>query len=163
MQRTLFMALRSEPDRPGRAGVCREVDRPTLHALEVRLASEDPPLGADAGFAERLVSAMDVLRAATPWRGFAAGENDELVSACTLFLDGDGGAALLDNVGTLRSHRRRGLARAVVSTAVARARAEGCELIVIPADADDWPKDLYARLGFAPLGVQVAFTLARAA
>jgi GNAT superfamily N-acetyltransferase len=70
--------------------------------------------------------------------------------------------ALIDNVGTLQAQRRRGLARAVVTAAIEHARAEGCDPIVIPADADDWPKDLYARIGFVPLGVQVSFTLARA-
>ena len=29
----------------------------------------------------------------------------------------------------------------------------------VPADADDWPQLMYARLGFAPLGRRVALTL----
>jgi GNAT superfamily N-acetyltransferase len=162
MQRTLFMVLSEEADRPARSGVAHEVDLETLRALELRLAEEDPPLGAGAGFAERLVQAMDVLRDATRARCFAAGEHGELAAACTLFLERPGGTALLDNVGTLRARRRRGLARAVVTAAIDLARAEGCEPIVIPADVDDWPKELYARMGFVPLGVQVSFTLARA-
>lgn len=164
MQRTVFMALGADADRPPRPGVAREVDNATLRALELRLIGEDPPLGAGPGFAEILVAAMDVLRDATRARGFAAGEDGELAAACTLFLEHDrGGTALVDNVGTLRAHRRRGLARAVVTAAVDLARSEECEPIVIPADADDWPKNLYARMGFVPLGVQVSFTLARAA
>jgi GNAT superfamily N-acetyltransferase len=163
MQRTLFMALREEADRPARSGLAHEVDLTTLRALELRLAEEDPPLGAGPGFAPRLVEAMDVLRAATRARCFAAGENGELASACTLFLEQClGGTALVDNVGTLRDHRRRGLARAVVAAAIDLAHAEGCDPILIPADVDDWPKELYARMGFVPLGVQVSFTLARA-
>ena len=163
MQRTLFMALSKEADRPARSGVAREVDVETLRALELRLAAEDPPLGAGPGFSEHLVQAMDVLRDATRARCFAAGEDGELAAACTLFLErGHGGTALLDNVGTLRARRRRGLARAVVAAAIDLARAEECDPIVIPADVDDWPKELYARMGFVPLGVQVSFTLARA-
>jgi GNAT superfamily N-acetyltransferase len=163
IQRTLFMALAADADRPAHPRLAREVDRATLRDLEVRLAGEDPPFGADASFAERLVRAMDVLRDATRTRCLAAGENGALASACTLFIEHDhGGTALLDNVGTLRAHRHRGLARAVVTAAIELAQAEGCEPIVIPADADDWPKELYTRLGFVPLGVQVAFTLARA-
>jgi GNAT superfamily N-acetyltransferase len=180
-QRTVFMALRGTADRPARAGVAREVDLATLRALELRLAEEDPPLGAGPEFPERLVQAMDVLRHATRHRCFAAGEDGEIAAACTLFLQGEGegtgagagegagggagggaGAALLDNVGTLRAHRGRGLARAVVTAAVEAARAEGCDPIVIPADADDWPQELYARIGFVPVGEQVSFTLARA-
>ena len=34
----------------------------------------------------------------------------------------------------------------------------GHELIFIVADDDDWPKDLYARLGFDPIGRAWAFT-----
>jgi GNAT superfamily N-acetyltransferase len=163
MQRTLYMALREEADRPPRTGVAHEVDVSTLRAVELRLAAEDPPLGAGPGFAPKLVAAMDVLRDASRARGFAAGENGELASSCTLFLEhAHGGTALLDNVGTLRTHRRRGLARAVVAAAIDLARAEGCDPILIPADVDDWPKELYARMGFVPLGVQASFTLARA-
>jgi GNAT superfamily N-acetyltransferase len=163
MQRTVFMALSGDADRPARPGIAGEVDVATLRALELRLAKEDPPLGAGPGFAERLVAAMNVLRAATRARCFAAAADGEPASACTLFLERvDGGTALLDNVGTLRARRRQGLARAVVTAAIELARAEGCDPIVIPADVDDWPKDLYARMGFVPLGVQVSFTLARA-
>ena len=161
MQRTLFMGLGAGAP-PADPGSAREVDRGTLRDLEVRLAGEDPPpLAAGHGVAERLVQAMDALRDATPSRRLAAGDNGELASACTLFLDPGGRAALIDNVGTLKAHRRRGLARAVVSAAIGLARADERDPIVIPADADDWPKDLYSRLGFEALGVQVAFTLAR--
>lgn len=161
MQRTLFMGLGA--DAPGdQPGVAREVDADTLRELEVRLGREDPaPMAAGPGFAERLVQAMDALRDVTPCRRLAAGENGDLASFCTLFLEPGGRAALIDNVATLRASRRRGLARAVVSAAIGLARGEDRDPIVIPADADDWPKDLYARLGFEPLGVQVAFTLAR--
>jgi GNAT superfamily N-acetyltransferase len=163
MERTVFMALGGDADRPARPGIAREVDAATLRALELRLVAEDPPLGAGPEFAELLVQGMDVLRDATRARCFAAGEDGELAAACTLFLESSrGGTALVDNVGTLRAQRRRGLARAVVSAAIDLARDEGCDPIVIPADADDWPKDLYARMGFVPVGVQVSFTLARA-
>ena len=48
--------------------------------------------------------------------------------------------------------RGRGLARATVSLAVDAALADGHELVLIFADDDDWPKDLYAKLGFRPVG-----------
>jgi hypothetical protein len=31
-------------------------------------------------------------------------------------------------------------------------RAAGCELIFLVAEADDWPRLLYGRLGFVPIG-----------
>jgi hypothetical protein len=45
-----------------------------------------------------------------------------------------------------------------VTAAVDAALAMGHELIFIVADEDDWPKDLYARLGFDPVGRAWAFT-----
>jgi len=69
-------------------------------------------------------------------------------SACDLYLDG--GVAQIENVVTLEEHR--GLGRAVVLAALAEARAAGCDVVFLQAEADDWPKDLYARLGFEPIG-----------
>jgi GNAT superfamily N-acetyltransferase len=80
---------------------------------------------------------------------------------CTLFLDDDVDGrrvALLEEVGTLVDYRRRGLARGVVSAAIAAAVAWDAGLIVVPADADDWPQVMYAGLGFAPVGQQVSVT-----
>ena len=37
------------------------------------------------------------------------------------------------------------------------ARAAGCDLVFLEADADDWPKELYARLGFRAIGQIYAF------
>jgi len=163
VQRTVMMALEADPDRTARPGVAREVDPATLRTLELLLSNEDPPFGAGLGFGEMIVQSMDALRDGARVRCFGAGENGGLVAACTLFLERTrGGTALLDNVGTLRQWRCRGFARAVVTAAIDEARANGCDPIVIPADADDWPKELYKRMGFRPLGMQVAFTLARA-
>ncbi len=61
--------------------------------------------------------------------------------------------------GTRTTHRGRGLARAVVSAAIAEAHRCEAELIIIPADADDWPQVMYARLGFTATGRQVSVTL----
>ena len=36
--------------------------------------------------------------------------------------------------------------------AVDTARAEGCDPIFLLTDAADWPQQLYARLGFSPIG-----------
>lgn len=59
-----------------------------------------------------------------------------------------GREAEIEDVFCTPSQRGRGLATALVATAVARARAAGVEELWIGADDDDWPKELYARLGF---------------
>jgi GNAT superfamily N-acetyltransferase len=110
----------------------------------------------------RLVTTQSRLRETTPCRCFGAAEpGGELASMCALFLDADvrgRRVATVEEVGTLAAHRRRGLARAVVNAAVLHAVGWGADLIVVPADADDWPQLMYAALGFAPAGRQVTLT-----
>lgn len=62
------------------------------------------------------------------------------------------GMAEVDSVVTLPGFRNRGYGRALVLRAVATARAEGADLVFLQADADDWPRELYARLGFETIG-----------
>jgi ribosomal protein S18 acetylase RimI-like enzyme len=63
-----------------------------------------------------------------------------------------GSVAEIDTVGTLPEHRNRGYARALVRCAARQARASGADVVFLQADADDWPRDLYARLGFVTVG-----------
>jgi ribosomal protein S18 acetylase RimI-like enzyme len=64
-------------------------------------------------------------------------------------------------VGTLESHRGRGYARALILHAAAEARRAGAKLVFLVADDEDWPKELYRRLGFDELGLVYEFLLAR--
>jgi GNAT superfamily N-acetyltransferase len=114
------------------------------------------------GLTEQLVAAQRACLAGTESRRFGAGEGGGLQAMGHLFLDPDvHGArmAMVEEVGTLPSHRERGLAKAVVCAAIDAGLRWGAELIAIPADADDWPQMIYAGLGFAPVGRQVHFTL----
>jgi len=65
----------------------------------------------------------------------------------------------VEDVYTLPAARRRGYARALVSTAVDLALAAGCSRLAIVADADDWPQHLYASVGFRPIGRHSIFHL----
>jgi GNAT superfamily N-acetyltransferase len=167
-QRTLFMVWsganthsRAASDPRG-----REITDAQLRALQFELFAEERAPRGPAGkhLIAALVAGQDSLRAGTRARCFGAGEGEVLDSSCTLFLErgaGQGGAAMIDEVATRLARRGRGLARAAVARALDVARAEGCDPIVIPADADDWPQLIYAKLGFEPVGQQVTFTLSR--
>jgi GNAT superfamily N-acetyltransferase len=160
--RTLYMALRADPQDALIDARARVISEEQLRAVQRATFAEDD-FGPDtfSGLVDRLVEAQMALRAGTPARGFGAGRGDEVVSHCTLFCEAepaDRRVALIDTVGTLRAHRQQGLAKAVVSAAVRAAGEWGADLIVVPADADDWPQLLYAGLGFVPLGRQVGFT-----
>ena len=89
--------------------------------------------------------AADIVRLAV--RDPASGA---LASKADLLLRGD--TAEIDDVLTLPDHRGRGYASAIVLDAVARARRAGADLVFLEAAEDDWPKDLYVRLGFETVG-----------
>ncbi|MED7924717.1 GNAT family N-acetyltransferase [Nonomuraea sp. LP-02] len=72
----------------------------------------------------------------------------EIAARADLYLHG--GVAQIEDVWTAEEHRGRGHACALLSALLAE--AAGAELIFLVADAADWPKDFYARLGFAEVG-----------
>ena len=61
----------------------------------------------------------------------------------------DGATAAVDSVLTDPGARGRGHADAVLARALELAAAAGCDLVVLEAAADDWPRHWYARRGFA--------------
>jgi ribosomal protein S18 acetylase RimI-like enzyme len=63
-----------------------------------------------------------------------------------------GGVAQVEDVYALPQARGAGLGRAVTQEAVRLAAESGAEVIFIVADDQDWPKQLYAKLGFRPAG-----------
>lgn len=160
--RTLYMTLGSDPQDALIDPRARVLSEEQLRTVQHATFGEDDfgPL-TSPGLIDRLVAAQAALRAGTRALGFGAGPGEAIVSHCTLFCEvepSDRRVALIDAVVTLRAHRQQGLAKAVVSAAVRAAGEWGADLVVVPADADDWPQLLYAGLGFAPLGRQVGFT-----
>lgn len=75
-----------------------------------------------------------------------------IVSRADLYVDRSAGVAQIEDVLTSPEHTGRGYARAVMAEGLRRARAAGCDLIVVTTDVDDWPRHLYARLGYAGIG-----------
>jgi predicted N-acetyltransferase YhbS len=63
-----------------------------------------------------------------------------------------GSEAQVEDVVCLAEHRGHGYGRAVVAAATRAAVQDGAELVFIVADAEDWPRELYGRLGFAAVG-----------
>jgi predicted GNAT family acetyltransferase len=83
-------------------------------------------------------------------RFFAVELDGEVVSYSDLYVNG--ADAQVEDVGTLPEQRNRGHATAVVLGAIAAAREAGAEFVFLVADAHDWPKELYGRLGFDEVG-----------
>jgi GNAT superfamily N-acetyltransferase len=156
VERDVYMTLRRPRDRPPAPGLAREVAGATLFEVEAA-TTRDEPYGKDEDVVRQLTSQRRALAAAVPSARFFVGAVDGVDAAVTT-LYSDGLVAQVEDVGTLRIHRGRGLARATVSLAIDTALEMGHELVFIVADDDDWPKDLYGRLGFEPVGRAWAFT-----
>ncbi len=98
----------------------------------------------------QLLAYDELIDQAVAVRHFAGCVHGKPVSTCKLIELG--GAGQIEDVITLAEHRGRGLATAVVARALAAARAAGDDPTFIVADEDDWPKLIYQRLGFTPVG-----------
>jgi hypothetical protein len=154
VQRNVFMALRRERDRPAAPGLAREVDAPAMRAVEAKTIAEDgnrPP-----ALVEELLGGRAAFGRAGRARYFVGTADG--IDACHATLYSDGVVAQIEDVGTVTALRGRGLARAVCSAAIDAALEDDHELVVIVADDEDWPKELYAKLGFDPIGRQWCFT-----
>jgi ribosomal protein S18 acetylase RimI-like enzyme len=157
-QHFVVMALRRGPDRPPEHGV-REVDEPVLRPLWAE-AIRTEPHGKDERVVEQILEHRRDVARAMPTKLFAAEVDGKLVAHAELY--SDDGVGQVENVVTLPAYRGRGLARALVLRAVAESRAAGNDLTFLVADADDWPQQLYERLGFETIGRYARFLLKQA-
>ena len=156
VERNVVMALRRARDGEPRAGLAREVDAATLERAEAATVREEP-YARDEEVVRQLVGMRSALARGVRTTRFFVGAADG-VDACITTLYSDGAVAQIEDVATLRDYRRRGLARATVTMAIDAALEMRHELVFIVADDEDWPKDLYERLGFDPVGRACAFT-----
>jgi GNAT superfamily N-acetyltransferase len=149
VERDVVMVLSEPPDRPADTGVVVDAGEDELMALMDRWYAED--LGPSA--AERL-ELVDYNRREAGVHGdrmLGVRSSDGQLVAMTK-LRSDGGTAQAEDVYTVPEARGCGYARALVSRAAELAHAEGAELTFIVADDNDWPKLLYGRIGFRPVG-----------
>ena len=154
VERDVFMVARRERDRPAQAGLAREVDEATIRAVEAQTIAEQPY--GEPAVIEQLLASRAAFGRAGRARYFVAATDG--VDGCHTTLYSDGVVAQIEDVGTLKSLRRRGLARAACSAALDAAVATGHDLVFIVADDEDWPKELYGKLGFDVVGRPWAFT-----
>jgi predicted GNAT family acetyltransferase len=145
-ERFVLMALRSSSDRSADMDV-EEVDPSELTETWVEA-------GRSFGGSDELIAQMARhhrgLGETIPTRYFAARTDERIAAYCELYSWEAIGQ--VENVVTLPQFRRRGFARAIVLRAVAESLEMEHELTFLVADADDWPKELYANLGFETIG-----------
>jgi GNAT superfamily N-acetyltransferase len=157
VERDLVLPHRRRADREVDISFVEEVDPETLAPVWAEAMRKD--FGSDDDVIRQLSEHKQVL-AADGARFFAARIDGVLASYCDLYSDGQ--TAQIEAVQTLERFRNRGLARAVVSGALAAAQSEKHDLTFLLADEADWPKQLYEKLGFDVVGSVYEFTLRRA-
>jgi GNAT superfamily N-acetyltransferase len=146
-ERLLTMVQVREPDRPGDVSV-EEVGADAIGPFLVRVNSEADG-GAHASGAEMLSAFRNVLAERASARFFVVRSEGEIVAIAELYPLAD--VAQVEAVYTLEGYRRRGFGRAVVLAASNAARDAGAEVVFLNADDEDWPKELYGKLGFDEL------------
>jgi ribosomal protein S18 acetylase RimI-like enzyme len=88
---------------------------------------------------------------------FFAGMIDGRVAGFTSLIP-RGETAYIDNVVTLPAYRRRGVASATVTRALAEADAQGLSTVFLLAEENGDPQRLYERLGFRVISRAMGFT-----
>lgn len=151
VEKNLYMLLRGKGDaRSG--GDVRETPLSGCEDLRQELIRGEFP--ADLENLEETVAQLLEMGRRT---GEAGGDRwfvappEQPASACCLLSAGEIGQ--VEDVGTLAPARGQGLAQAVILAAIAASREAGHRHTFIVADAEDWPRLLYGKLGFEACGV----------
>ena len=152
------MVARRDPDRGVDTSIVDEV--PIDELIPVwSLGWQTDPRVHDDDVVRQLVDNRRVMAAAVDTRFFAGRVDGEIGSYCELYSEPDIGQ--IEDVLTLERFRNRGLARATVTRALDASREAGHDLTFLIADRADWPKELYAKLGFDEIGRIWEFLLPR--
>jgi ribosomal protein S18 acetylase RimI-like enzyme len=153
IDRHVVMAQLREPERDGDLSLVHEVQEEDLRDARRRVLVNEP--WAKPEVLEQIFAAKGLIAQRLHARFFAVLVDGGVVSYSDLYQDG--GDAQVEDVGTLPERRGRGYASTVVLASIAAAREAGASFVFLVADANDWPKELYRRLGFDELGHYTKF------
>jgi GNAT superfamily N-acetyltransferase len=156
----VIMVARRDPDRGVDTSIVDEVPIDELMPVWSRGWQSDPRVHDDE-VVRQLVENRRVMADAVDTRFFAGRVDCEIGSYCELYYEPDIGQ--IEDVLTLERFRKRGLAQATVMRALDASREAGHDLTFLLAVRDDWPKELYAKLGFDEIGRIWEFLLPRVA
>lgn len=141
--RHLVLAHTRRPDRIVDTSMVRDVPFDEIAAVRTQEIVRAP--WGDEVIARQLNRAKELIAAAIPTRFFAAFAGDEVAGFCEV--RSDGRTAQIEDVEVAPAFRGRGLGRAVVQHALLEAKREH-DVVFLEALADDWPRQLYDKLGF---------------
>jgi ribosomal protein S18 acetylase RimI-like enzyme len=148
IDRHVLMAQRRKPEKHADTSIVREVDERALRPGRTRTIVEQP--WGSPELAQQLLDAKVLLANRAETRFFGVEVDGEIVAWTDLYLAQ--GVGQVEDVATAPEHRGKGFASALVLHAAEEARRAGADLVFLVADEHDWPKVLYRRLGFDPIG-----------
>jgi RimJ/RimL family protein N-acetyltransferase/ribosomal protein S18 acetylase RimI-like enzyme len=143
----LVLAQAREPDRRVDTSMVQEVAFEQLAPVRIATTIAEP--WGDDAIAVQLNDAKRLIMRAVDTRFFAAVVDDRVAAYCEL--RSDGSTAQIEDVEAVAAYRGRGLGRAIVQYALDEARRSH-DVVFLEALDDDWPKQLYAKLGFDIVG-----------
>jgi predicted GNAT family acetyltransferase len=146
----VVMASRRPPQRAADLSAVREAEPQELRELWAE-GIRSAPFAEDEEVVEQLVAWKAVIAAAVRTRYYVAEAEGEIGAYCE-FYSGDG-IGQFEAVMTREPYRNRGLASALVLKSLEQSRADGNELTFLIALENDWPRQLYERLGFETVGL----------
>ena len=150
VNREVLMALAEPPDRQVATSAVTALNEEQMLALMRRWIIEDHPDIADDGLDQLAEYGK---RQGRLWSERRFGIVDEAGAPTAVTkLRTEGTTAWVEDVFTVPEARGRGHARTLVTHTTALARSADHDLTFIIADDDDWPKDLYMRIGFRAIG-----------
>jgi ribosomal protein S18 acetylase RimI-like enzyme len=153
VDRHVVMVQLRKAEREADLSVVRELQEEDLRAARRQVLSGHS--WATEEVLDHIFAAKRVIGERVRARFFGAVVDGEVVSYSDLYQDDTD--AQIEDVGTLPEQRDRGYASAVVLAAIEAARRDGAEFVCLVADANDWPKELYRRLGFDTVGHYTKF------
>lgn len=150
VEATLYMVWRGETGRRAQSEV-RETAHPGCEDLRRELIRSGlPPESTEPEeTTEQLLEMNRRFATAGAGRWFVAPAEDPASACCLFSRDGIG---QVEEVMTLPAARGRGLAQAAILSAITASREAGHRVTFLGADADDWPRLMYEKLGFETCG-----------
>jgi len=149
----LVLAHGRKPDRRIDTAMIRRVALDDLLSARM-VATLREPWG-DEEIAVQLNEAKRHIADAVSTRFFGAFDAGALAGWCELRVHD--GVAQIEDVEVLQEFRGLGLGRALVQHALDEGTA-AAKVVFLEALADDWPRELYAKLGFVPAGARDVYT-----
>lgn len=143
----IVFAHRREPDRRVDTSMVQEVEFDRIEPVRDATTIAEP--WGDDEIARQLNGAKRLIMQAVATRFFAAIVDERVAAYCEI--RSNGRTAQIEDVEAVRAYRGRGLGRAIVQHALDEARRTH-DVVFLEALADDWPRRLYAKLGFDAVG-----------